>query len=90
MKYYEVLFRYLTESNFQEDGSPTKEDDYYFIGRIKAENDLEALTAIERNDFNYLSKHCAEVGEILLTANYVPESIEIVQMLSIHSLPLSA
>lgn len=82
MRVYDVLFRYLKENNFAEDGSPSNEDDYYFIGKVKSENGAEVLNAVDKEDLGYMEKHCQEVKELFATEEYVEDTLEIVQMLS--------
>lgn len=82
MRYYEVLFRYLKKNNFCEDGSPSDEDDYYLIGKVKSSDGEEVLEAISNEDFAYMEEHCDEVKKLFETEEYVEDTLEIVQMLS--------
>lgn len=38
MREYDILFRYLKSSNWNGDGTPSDDDDYYMIGKVKAES----------------------------------------------------
>jgi hypothetical protein len=81
-KYYDVLFCYLKENNWNKDGSPSNEDTYYLIGKVKSDNGTEVLKAVKNDDIIYLSEHCEEIKDLFTTEEYVEDTLEVVQMLS--------
>lgn len=72
---YEILVSYLRKSNFNEDGSPSNDDDYYKVIRIKATSKKEALENIEEFVFN--SEDWCGIEE-----DYVEDTLEVKSMLS--------
>lgn len=82
MRYFDVLFRYLKENNWNDDGSPSNEDDYYMIGKVKADDGRMVLKAIQEQDLSYLEENCNELKELFASEDYVEDTLEIVQMLS--------
>lgn len=75
MREYEILVSYLRESNYNEDGSPSDDDTYYKIIKIKANSKEEALANVEEFVFNS-DDMCG------LEADYVEGTFEVESMLS--------
>ena len=75
MKEYEILVSYLRESNFNEDGSPANNDNYYKVIRIKALSKEKALENVE--EFIFTSNDWCG-----LEKDYVEGTLEIKSMLS--------
>lgn len=84
MREYEVLFRYLKSSNWNEDGTPSDDDDYYMIGKVKAESKEQVKKwADEGNHYAMRSiGKCKEISDLFCTEDYVEDTLEIVQVLS--------
>ena len=72
---YEILVSYLRESNFNEDGSPSGDDDYYKVIKVKATSVKEALENIENFIFDS-EDMCGIEGD------YVEGTLEVVKILS--------
>lgn len=84
MREYEVLFRYLKNSNWNKDGSPSDDDDYYMIGKVKAESRKQVQKWADEED--YYAMHsvgkCEEIFALFCTEDYAEDTLEIVQILS--------
>jgi hypothetical protein len=72
---YEILVSYLRESNFNEDGSPSDDDDYFKVIRISATSKEEALKNVEEFIFN-------TDGWCGIEEDYVEGTLDIIKMLS--------
>lgn len=75
MKEYEILISYLRASNWNEDGSPSDDDTYYKIIKVKANSKEEALKNVE--SFVFDSEDWCGIEN-----DYVEDTFDIVQMLS--------
>ena len=75
MKIYEILVSYLRESNFNNDGSPSNDDSYYKVIRIKAHSKEDALKNIEQ--FIFESEDWCGIEE-----DYAEGTLEVEQILS--------
>lgn len=82
MRYYDVLFRYSKENNWNDDGSPSNEDTYYMIGKVKSDDGKLVLKAVQEEDLSYLEENCNELKELFASDDYAEDTLEIVQMLS--------
>lgn len=84
MREFEVLFRYLKYSNWNKDGSPSDDDDYYMIGKVKAKNQKQIQEWADEGD--HYSMHsigkCEEISILFCTEDYIEDTLEIVQVLS--------
>lgn len=84
MREYEVLFRYLKNSNWNKDGSPSDDDGYYMIGKVKAESLKQVQKWADEN--NHYAMHCIgkceEISTLFCTEDYMEDTLEIVQVLS--------
>lgn len=74
-KEYEILVSYLRESNFNEDGSPSCDDDYHKVIRIKATSKEDALKNIKEFIFN-------SEGWCGIEKDYIEDTLEVKAMLS--------
>lgn len=84
MRDYEVLFRYLKTSNYNEDGSPSDDDDYYMIGKVRAKNRNQIQKWADDYDIEsmlHIGK-CRELSQLFNTDEYVEDSLEIIKVLS--------
>ena len=84
MREYEVLFRYLKNSNWNKDGSPSNDDCYYMIGRVKADDRKQVQKWVDNNDEYAMLTigKCEEIFELFASEEYVEETLEVVKVLS--------
>lgn len=84
MREYEILFRYLKNSNWNEYGSPSDDDDYYMIGKVKADSKEKVQKWADNEEFWAMETegNCTEITELFATEEYAEDTLEVVQVLS--------
>lgn len=78
---YELLCQYLTDKNYNEDGSPSDDDDYYMIAKIQTDRSIDEIKKEIENTEN-ISEHSEEIQKLFATEEYVEDSFRILQVLS--------
>ena len=83
MKIYELLCKYLTDRNYNKDGSPSDDDSYYMIARIKSDRGADEIRKeIEEGEWAEECKDSEEITRLFETGSYVESSVRVIQMLS--------
>lgn len=80
----DLLVEYLKESNWNEDGSPSNDDNYYKVVQIKTERPISEIRAeADKEDWVEEMMDSNEVNEIFAMAEYVEDTLRVVQILSV-------
>lgn len=80
---YELLCEYLTEENFNSDGSPTADDSYYAVVRISSDRDVRDLKAeVKEAEFLAELEKSDDYKRIISADNYIEDTLRIVSFLS--------
>ena len=80
----DLLVEYLKESNWNEDGSPSNDDSYYKVVQIKTERPISEIRAeADEEDWVEEMMDSNEVKEIFAMAEYVEDTLRVVQILSV-------
>lgn len=75
MRKYDVLVSYLRESNFNEDGSPSNDDDYFKVVEIISDCIENVIPNVEKTIFE--SNNLCGIED-----DYIEDSLEICEILS--------
>lgn len=83
MKEYNVLFSYLKEENWDENGLPTDDGDFNIIGTVKAESREIVQKWIDEGDIYSMEEigKCKEITEIFRMEDYAEDTLEAVRIL---------
>ena len=80
---YEILCQYLTKRNYNEDGSPSDDDDYYMIAKIKSNRPVQDIRdEIEKDEWVKEYNSSKEIMDLFKTDEYIEDSLRILKLLS--------
>ena len=80
---YELLCQHLTDKNYNDDGSPSDDDDYYMFARIKSDRPVQEIREeVERTEFVTEWESSKEITDLFKTDEYIEDSLRILQVLS--------
>lgn len=88
MREYEVLFKYLKESNWNQDGSPSADDDYYMIGHVTADYPAQIKRWVDTQALSEMCGRCPEIQTLFATDDYAEGTLEAVHLLSVNGHPI--
>ena len=80
---YELLCQYLTDKNYNEDGSSSDDDDYYMIAKIKSDRTIQEIREeIEKEEWVKEYESSKELMDLFKTKGYIEDSLRVLKILS--------